>query len=318
MRKPRIALILAASTACFISHRATNGYGVLRLTIVDGSTNSIVPARIALRDGSGEYFVPDSALAIFGDCGKVPFHNWAPASATLQTKWGEHRGVRDPYRGSTDFYTTGTLATPLHPGHYWMRVEKGPEYGAAEQEFVITAGKEQSIRSVLRRWIDLPAEGWYSSDDHLHIPRPSAHFDPVLATWMQAEDIHVANLLQMGLARDVHLTPQRAFGPASVYESSQTLLVGGQENPRTHILGHSIILGGRNWIDLTVDRPKAAWVKLKLQCFDRDGRELWEERAQKTNWVSSDFHPAVENLKRAIARRLAEAPLPLATTRARN
>jgi hypothetical protein len=88
MRKLRIALILAALTACFIAHRATNGYGVLRLTIVDGETNRIVPARIALRDGSGEYIVPDSALAVFGDCGKIPFHNWAPASAELQTAWG--------------------------------------------------------------------------------------------------------------------------------------------------------------------------------------------------------------------------------------
>ena len=48
----------------------------------------------------------------------------------------------------------------------------------------------------------------------------------------------------MGLARDVHLTPQRAFGPSSVYESGRTLLAGGQANPRTHIFGHSIILGG--------------------------------------------------------------------------
>jgi hypothetical protein len=66
---------------------------------------------------------------------------------------------------------------------------------------------------------------------------------------MQAEDIHVGNFLQMGMARDVHFTPQRAFGAASVYESGGTLLIGGQENPRTHVLGHSILLGERNWID---------------------------------------------------------------------
>jgi hypothetical protein len=128
-------------------------------------------------------------------------------------------------------------------------VEKGPEYDAEQQDIVIDAGKEQSVRVALRRWIDLPTEGWYSSDDHLHIPRPSAAFDPVLTAWMQAEDIHVANLLQMGLARDVQLTPQRNFGLASVYQSGGTLLVGGQENPRTHVFGHSIILGGRHWID---------------------------------------------------------------------
>jgi hypothetical protein len=249
MRELRIALILAASSACFIAHKETNGYGNLRLTIVDGEANRAIPARITIRDSAGEYFTPDSALAVFDDCTTIPLHNWLPAAATLQARQGEHRSVRNPYKGSTDFYIAGTLTAQLRPGRYWMRAEKGPEYGTAEQEFVITAGNEQSLRPVLRRWINLPAQGWYSSDDHLHIPRPSADLDPVLAAWMQAEDIHVGNFLQMGMARDVHLTPQRAFGAGSVYESGGTLLIGGQENPRTHVLGHSILLGGRNWID---------------------------------------------------------------------
>jgi hypothetical protein len=250
MRKLRIALILTFSSACFIAHRATDSEGVLRLTIVDAGSNRITPARITLRNRAGAYLVPDSALPVFADCGKIPLYNWVPAGATLQTRWGKYRNIRNPYRGSTDFYLADALATRLPTGHYNIRVEKGPEYNAEEQDIVIDAGKEQSVQVALRRWIDLPAEGWYSADDHLHIPRPSAAFDPVLSAWMQAEDIHVANLLQMGLARDVQLTPQRNFGLASVYQSAGTLLVGGQENPRTHVFGHSIILGGRHWIDL--------------------------------------------------------------------
>ena len=249
MRKLRMALILAASSACYIAHKETNGYGNLRLTIVDGEANRAIPARITIRDSAGKYFIPDSALAVFADCTTIPLHNWLPVAATLQTRRVEHRGVANPDKGSTDFYIAGSLSAQLRPGRYWMRVEKGPEYSTAEQEFVITAGNEQSLRPVLRRWVNLPAEGWYSSDDHLHIPRPSADLDPVLATWMQAEDIHVGNFLQMGMARDVHLTPQRAFGVASVYQSGGTLLIGGQENPRTYVLGHSILLGQRNWID---------------------------------------------------------------------
>jgi len=249
MRNLRIALILTFSSACFIAHRATDSERILHLTIVDAESNRITPARISLRNSAGEYFVPTSALPVFADCGKIPLYNWVPAGAALQTKWGEYRRIRNPYRGSTDFYLAGALTTRLPTGHYRLRVEKGPEYKAEQQDIVIDAGKEQSVRVALRRWIDLPAEGWYSSDDHLHIPRPSAAFDPLLAAWMQAEDIHVANLLQMGLARDVQLTPQRNFGLASVYQSGGTLLVGGQENPRTHVFGHSIILGGRHWID---------------------------------------------------------------------
>lgn len=248
MRKLRIALIFAASSGCYIAHRVTDGYGVLQLSILD-ERNRAVPARVSIRDSAGASLVPDSALPVFADCGKIPLDNWLPSAAALQTKWGEYRGLQNPYQGSTDFYATGTLRAQLRPGRYYLRVEKGPEYTVVRQEFVITSGREQGVRVALRRWINLPAEGWYSSDDHLHIPRPSPEFDPPLAAWMQAEDIHVANLLQMGLARDVHLTPQRAFGASSLYQSGTTLLIGGEENPRTHIFGHSILLGAKNWID---------------------------------------------------------------------
>ena len=248
MRKLRLVLILAASSACYIAHRATDGYGVLRLSIND-EMNRPVPARISIRDSTGASVIPDSALPVFSDCGKVPLDNWLPAATALQNKWGEYRGLRNPYQASTDFYTNGALTAHLRPGRYSLRVEKGPEYTVVRREFAITNAREESVRAVLTRWIDLPAEGWYSSDDHLHIPRPSPEFDPPLAAWMQAEDIHVANLLQMGLARDVHLTPQRAFGKSSLYQSGTTLLIGGQENPRTHVFGHSIVLGAKNWID---------------------------------------------------------------------
>ena len=54
----------------------------------------------------------------------------------------------------------------------------------------------------LERWSDLPRQGWYSADDHLHIPRPTSELNPAISKMMQAEDIHVANLLQMGKVED--------------------------------------------------------------------------------------------------------------------
>jgi hypothetical protein len=111
MRKLRIALIFATSSACYIAYRVTDGYGILRLSILDES-NRAVPARVSIRDSAGASFVPDSALPVFADCGKIPLDNWLPAAAAFQTRWGEYRGVRNPYQGSTDFYTAGTLRAP--------------------------------------------------------------------------------------------------------------------------------------------------------------------------------------------------------------
>ena len=95
----------------------------------------------------------------------------------------------------------------------------------------------------LQRWVNMPQEGWFSADDHLHISRPLKELDPLLSKWMQAEDIHVANLLQFGIWNRFVASPQYAHGSAGVYREGNYILASGQENPRTHFLGHGIILG---------------------------------------------------------------------------
>lgn len=49
----------------------------------------------------------------------------------------------------------------------------------------------------LARWIDMPARGWYSADDHIHIRR-SPRENPLILDWIAAEDVHVGVMLQMG------------------------------------------------------------------------------------------------------------------------
>lgn len=291
MRKLRVALIAAALSACVVAHRETSLSGTLLLTIHDSETGDAIPARVAIRDSNGKYFVPAAALAVFADCTTPPLHNWLPAAAKFQARREERRSVRNGSRGSTEFYTAGALSAPLPPGRYQIRVEKGPEYRIAAQEFFIKAGGQQPVRINLGRWINLPAQGWHGADDHLHIPRSSPDLDPVLAAWMQAEGIHVANLLQMGMARDVHLTPQWAFGEASVYTARGTLLAGAQENPRTHVFGHSIVLGAERWIDFPAAylRYDLSWEEAHRQgalagyahfgmAAAQDGLALWGRR----------------------------------------
>ena len=102
----------------------------------------------------------------------------------------------------------------------------------------------------MKRWSNFPRNGWYSADDHLHIGRYSEGDDEGVANWMQAEDLNVANLLQMGSYHQFEVTPQYAFGEEGVYRAGDTLLISGQEHPRTHFLGHTIVLGAEKAIDL--------------------------------------------------------------------
>ncbi len=97
----------------------------------------------------------------------------------------------------------------------------------------------------MTRWVNMPEQGWYGADDHLHIARPVEGLNPYISKIMQAEDIHVGNLLQMGFYRH-HITHQYAHGPGSVYQEGNYILASGQENPRTHFLGHAITLGAHS------------------------------------------------------------------------
>jgi hypothetical protein len=221
----------------------------LELTLRDAAIGRPTPARVELLADDGRAIIPSDALPIFEDCGRVPVHNWLPDAAWLQALRYQHRDIFNPYTGTDQFYADGTVSIRLEPGRYRISATKGIEYRVARADLNVTAGREHGVILDLVRWVDLPSEGWYGADDHLHIPRPAPRFDRSIATWMQAEDIHVASLLQMGLARDVHVTPQRRFGEPSVHRAGNTLLVSGQENPRTHMLGHSIVLGAREWID---------------------------------------------------------------------
>ncbi len=221
----------------------------LELTVVDAATGRPTPARVEVLDDQGLPQIAPDALRVAGDCGWLPVHNWIGWWARLQMWRALETEVENPFTGTVQFYVDRPVTLDLEPGFYRIRVFKGPEYRVAFAEVGIRPGQRAELTVPLERWIDLPGEGWYSADDHLHIARPHPRFDRRIARWMQAEDLHVANLLQMGLAQGLHITPQHRFGDRAVYRDGDTLLASGQENPRTHVLGHAITLGAADWLD---------------------------------------------------------------------
>jgi hypothetical protein len=245
--------VLCAALAVLLVGCEGQTGAVLELTVIEARSGTVTPARIELLDEAGAGHVPSQALAVAGDCGWLPIHNWIPGAARVQMRRALSSEVRNPFTGSSQFYLAEPAAMRLPAGRYTVRAFKGIEYKVAEAEIEVRDGETAALGLGLVRWVDMPAEGWYGADDHLHIPRPSRRFDERIARWMEAEDLHVANLLQTGLARSIHITPQRAFGSPSVYQTEGTLLASGQENPRTHVLGHSIILGAPQWIDYPED-----------------------------------------------------------------
>ncbi len=59
-------------------------------------------------------------------------------------------------------------------------------------------------------------------------------------------------------------------------------------------------------LQLTVDRPATSWIELTMQCFDLQGKQLWEERGSGANQFSSSGHvqKAVKKLTSKLAPKL--------------
>jgi len=93
----------------------------------------------------------------------------------------------------------------------------------------------------------MAANDWYSGEDHIHYGRSDAHDDYSLQLFTRAEDLKVANLLQMDDALGVYFQ-QYDWRTVRSDPKAPFVLVPGQEAPRTAVLGHTTQLNIKNFI----------------------------------------------------------------------
>ena len=137
------------------------------------------------------------------------------------------------------FYAYGTYSAKLEPGEYSLIVYRGPEYKVYVGKFLISEDTGPTEVTVsLKRYDDLASRGWISGDGHIHLQREEVADQRV---WQQiaAEDVHVADLLQMGNITGIYFE-QPAWGQEGRYTYEGHSLVSGQEDPRTGQLGHTV------------------------------------------------------------------------------
>lgn len=239
----RVALLLAGAL-CGCPRSAPEA--TLRLRVVDAASGEVVPARVEILDADGEARVAPNAIPLTFEC-------WSAPPPTPLAFLVESDRIENRHTGTTQFYLDAPAQLALPAGRVRLRAFKGIEYRVAEQEVLLAPQRTHDVALALERWADMPAQGWYSADDHLHITRRRHSDDVRIARWMRAEDLHVANLLQMGTVDQFGVTPQPGFGDAGAFRDAETLLLAGQEHPRTHFLGHTITLAADEGIDLRDD-----------------------------------------------------------------
>ena len=205
---------------------APAAFGRIRLQITDAATGRPAPARVGLYDPTGRMPLPS------GDA--ILVHRYTDEVRRLwispRTFWPS------PHRQA--FYVNGSYEARVPAGTYELVVTRGIEYRVHHAEIEIRPDQTGTVPVALERYADQPARGWYSGDAHIHIQRDAVRDDN---TWAQvaAEDVHVANLLQMGNMAGTHFG-QPAWGAAGRFERDGHALVSGQEDPRTVHRGHTI------------------------------------------------------------------------------
>ncbi len=146
---------------------------------------------------------------------------------------------RPQWRGEAPLACDGGLEVALPPGAYGLHAGKGLEYVPVRRAFEIRAGQPTELALRLERFADLPRLGWWSGDDHVHVTRSDPALDAAIFLAAMAEDVHVVNALALGTIQETAF-PQRGFGEQGRARSGDYAIVPGQEEPRTHLLGHVI------------------------------------------------------------------------------
>ena len=241
----RRAVALTSFTMALIISAQTTRNATLSLTVQDADTGEPTPVRVRLTNENGN---PPKTLG----ASAVTESSFSTPPEAIAVMWGRSDRA-DGYALQPDgsFYVDGSFEASLPAGMYRVELSKGYEYGTQSHEIELKAGKRVKRNFKLERWIDMPARGWYSSDDHIHIRR-SPRDNPSILRWIAAEDIHVGNLLQMGDFWH-YVFSQYGWGETGRYREGNTILSSGQEEPRTPEFGHTISLGADDFVRFRED-----------------------------------------------------------------
>ena len=203
--------------------------GLLRLQVLSDENGKSAPAMLRLVWGAnGRDRRPSNGIEIAQQMDS----QGSPSGRRMAQLPG---GLDGPY-----WCIPGPFEMRLPPGEWHVFVRRGVEHVPVRDTFTIASGKTVEKTYRPKRWVDMRKQGWYSGDEHVHGRMVSNLDAQRLQAWVQAEDIHIANIVKMG---DIYRTwfEQRGWGKDFRIEVDDFILSPGQECPRTHQeLGHTI------------------------------------------------------------------------------
>lgn len=209
----------------------TMAHGMLGVRVVSDDSGDPTPAMIRLEwKTDGSEVKPANAL----DLGEL-FDKQGAATGLRRAQIPGELGARY-------WCIPGPFQMALAPGDYKVTVLRGIEHAPVQETVTVISNQTVERTYRPRRWVDMRTFGWYSGDDHVHTQILSDHDAGMVMSWIQAEDVRLANVVKMG---DIYRTwfEQRGFGKEHRVEDKGYILSPGQECPRTHEeLGHTLAM----------------------------------------------------------------------------
>lgn len=174
-------------------------------------------------------------------------------SVTLVDAAGRVVVERESFRAG--FRCAGQFEQQLPPGRTRLRVTRGLETRAVEQEVELVSGQATAVTLRLERRVNLRQRGWYAGDSHAHMIHGErtipVDFDFVALT-AQAEDLHHLSLSHAWQMEAP--TPEKLAAELSRRSTPDCVLTWNLEAPKNYYLGDAGRCLGHCWSVATEGR----------------------------------------------------------------
>lgn len=193
----------------------------LQLSTIDEHTQKPITARVVIKSDKGQYFAPLDGL------------------------------YRISLRGfDCFFYCRGQCEVDLPSGTYQVIVQRGFEYRPVHKK--ITIDEDITQHSInLERWINQPAKGWYSGENHIHANYGYGHWynqpKTVLAQ-CAGENLNICNLVVANSDTDAVFDREFFRGRPDHLSTQETILYWNQEF-RSTFWGHLTLVNLKQLVE---------------------------------------------------------------------
>lgn len=193
-----------------------------------------MPARFHIELEDGSHWTP---------VGRTPGHSHSTTSDVLTGH--DFQDSLAPARCSLEWthLNRGEAVLRLPTGHHRLFVSRGFEYEPLVRDFQIRSKGAARLECGLRRWVDMPAQGYFSGDVHQHFTRRGPEDNQLWHALARAEDLHLINTMVLKHGENEPRYQQYAYGSEGTARQGHYVIVPGQEFRDNELSGHMSMAG---------------------------------------------------------------------------